>query len=132
MTCNTSAQPISASSARSIASTCPRIRRTRASSLDFSRTVCVMTARLPTANIGGYSIWSRLRLESIRYGVIASVLVMSAHAADAHGILGHRLFAGTLSFDGRVVADEAVCLNSRAVPERDAVVGSEFAFLKNK
>jgi len=64
--------------------------------------------------------------------VIASVLVMSAHAADAHGILGHRLFAGTLSFDGRVVADEAVCPNSRAVPERDAVVGSEFAFLKNK
>ena len=64
--------------------------------------------------------------------MIASVLVMSAHAADAHGILGHRLFAGTLSFDGRVVADEAVCPNSRAVPERDAVVGSEFAFLKNK
>src|ERR1700739_2619606 len=55
MSCKTSAHPISSSSARSIASTCPRIRRTRPSSFDFSRTVCVMVAG-PRYDIGGYTI----------------------------------------------------------------------------
>jgi hypothetical protein len=47
---------------------------------------------------------------AIRYGVIASVLVVSAHAADAHGIAGNRFFVGTLTFDDPAVADKAVLL----------------------
>ena len=52
-----------------------------------------------------------MRKRSIRYGVIASVLVMSAQAADAHGIAGNRFFVGTLTFDDPAVADEAVLPN---------------------
>jgi hypothetical protein len=49
--------------------------------------------------------------KAIRYGVIASALVMAAHAADAHGIAGNRISVGTLTFDDPAVADEAVLPN---------------------
>jgi hypothetical protein len=52
-----------------------------------------------------------MRKNAIRYGVIASVLVVSARAADAHGIAGNRFFVGTLAFDDPAVAEEAVLPN---------------------
>jgi hypothetical protein len=48
-----------------------------------------------------------MRKNAIRYRVIASVLVVSAHAADAHGIAGNRFFVGALTFGDAAVADEA-------------------------
>src|SRR6516165_1710736 len=38
-------------------------------------------------------------------------LLLSAHAAGAHGIAGNRFFVGTLTFDDPSVADEAVVPN---------------------
>ena len=56
--CITCSQPASSSSARSIDSTCPRMRRTRARSFCFSRMVWLMTAN----TIGVYPMQEELMI----------------------------------------------------------------------
>jgi len=45
---------------------------------------------------------------SIRYALIALVILLWSNSASAHGIAGNRFFVGTLTFDDPAVADEAV------------------------
>src|ERR1700730_13434194 len=79
--CNTCSQPDAPSSARSIASTWPRIRRTRASSFCFSRIVCVMREQYhsppPYTRSDQGALWTSAAsaLESLSGGALNALLV---------------------------------------------------------
>jgi hypothetical protein len=44
----------------------------------------------------------------LAYWLAAAIAVAGCHVANAHGIVGNRLFAGTLTFDDPAVEDEAI------------------------
>ena len=48
-------------------------------------------------HVGGWARW-----------LIAAAMAVISHAAQAHGIVGNRLFPGTLAFDDPAVMDELV------------------------
>jgi hypothetical protein len=50
---------------------------------------------------------STLRVAVARW-LIAAAMVVLPHAAHAHGIVGNRLFPGTLAFDDPAVMDELI------------------------
>jgi hypothetical protein len=52
-----------------------------------------------------------MRKRWIREAVLALAVIISPHAADAHGIAGNRFFVGTLTFDDPSIADEAIVPN---------------------
>ena len=71
-----------------------------------------MGVRLPATDSSAQHVRFRPATQCIRHSwarwLLTAAMVMICHAAQAHGIVGNRVFPGTLAFDDPAVMDELI------------------------